>query len=210
MNDHPLKKSFRGVLTQHEVNEFALAAHYGDKQKVEEFLKKHKGAIDEKDSQGRTALVRAVRGHKKGAAELLIKNGAAIEQRDPYGMTVLMLAAMYGGTDTVELLLDKGAKVEEKDSALGWTALMWAAKHGHRPTVELLLEKGADLFVKSSTGLDLVTIALVNYHSPLALFLKEHSEAKKKQLHQQWLADTDFSKGLERPLRAPRPLKRAL
>ena len=98
--------------------------------------------VDDKDSDGRTALMRAAGVGDADCVRLLIEAGADVEDKDSGGRTALMRAARYNHTDCVRLLIEAGADVDDKDSD-GWTALMRATEEGDADCVRLLIEAGA-------------------------------------------------------------------
>jgi ankyrin repeat protein len=105
--------------------------------------------INQRDSNGRTALSWAAeRGHE-AVVRLLLEKGADVEAKTTFGETALPIAARGGHEAVVRLLLEKGADVEANN---GWTALHWAAGVGHEAVVRLLLEKGADVEAKTDNG----------------------------------------------------------
>jgi ankyrin repeat protein len=86
-------------------------------------------SIDEKDSEGYTALQYAAMWGDLEATKWLIKNGADVNTTDPWGSTPLMNAVFNGaGVETVELLLENGANKTFKDSE-GKTAYDYAVEN---------------------------------------------------------------------------------
>ncbi len=147
---------------------------------VAEFLDKYPAAVDEKDSQGLTALVMATVYGSGNMVEFLLKRGASVDKKDSLNRTPLMLAAGFGRADVVEALLAGGAAIDAEDD-WGRTALKHAQEHD-KTAIVALLEQWPE---KEKQRL------LVEEAEREARFLKE----------------TDFSKGLEKPIPKPRPFK---
>ena len=123
-------------------------------------------ALDEKDEDGRTALMYAILQGRTEVVRLLLdavvklrlEKGASLNDRDARGMTLLMHAILHGATEVVRLLLDKGAALDVK-SKYGSTALMLASRYGHTEVVRLLLDKGASPYGKDEEGSTALTWA---------------------------------------------------
>ncbi|WP_338471563.1 M48 family metallopeptidase [Niallia sp. XMNu-256] len=94
--------------------------------------------IDEKDSEGFTALQYAVMWGDSESAEWLIQNGADVNTTDSWGSTPL-INAVFNDTDveTVELLLGNGADPTIKDSE-GKTAYDYAVENRDAQLRDLL------------------------------------------------------------------------
>ena len=115
--------------------------------------------MDDRDSDGLTALHRAARDGNLEAARNLINQhqhqyhyGQAyvkVESKNFLKQTSLHLAAEYGHAEVAELLLSHSAEVDAKDRS-GRTALHWAALTGHRDVAEVLLSHSAEVNAKTS------------------------------------------------------------
>lgn len=137
------------------------AALAGDPAKVRTLLAE-KPDVEQRDAQGRTALLLAVVGSynvlgdtiQQGVENshdevvgLLLEAGAAIDTSDNSGMTPLMRAAGWRQDVILSRLLKSGARVDAVDRA-GRTALTWAARAGMRsPTVKELISRGVRIGV---------------------------------------------------------------
>lgn len=94
--------------------------------------------VNEKDKDGRTALMWAAFNGHTAIVEVLLAKGAEMNAKDnEYGWTALMVAARNGHTATVEALLTQGADVHAKDKD-GKTALQLAESEGHTHIAQLL------------------------------------------------------------------------
>jgi ankyrin repeat protein len=101
------------------------------------------GAPLRADTDGMTALHRAVAADNVDQARKLLRGGARAESATPYGITPLAIAVTNGNSTMTELLLEAGANANTA-SGDGETLLMTAAGAGHLPIVKLLLARGAD------------------------------------------------------------------
>lgn len=206
------KEAFNAKPSQKEIDRFVDAA-MGSNWAVEgTFLDKYPEFIDAKHSVTHwTALMQAAQCGQSWSVWKLLQMGASIDMRDDDGRTALMWAVMYGHKDTAQSLLENGkADIDAKDNG-GSTPLMLAAERGHREVIEMLLEKGANINEKNVVGWDAL------YYAGTAAFgkatetvdvLEQWSKEQKRQQQEQWLEDTDFSRGLKRALPVSRPLKR--
>ncbi len=94
--------------------------------------------INERDTQGMTALMWAARYGQTEIAIWLIDRGADAEMREyQFNWTAMMWAARYGHTDVVRLLLDFGANIYVQDRH-SWTVLDLALYYHQKETVEFL------------------------------------------------------------------------
>lgn len=157
----------------------------------------------------------AGRGDNAPILKFLDKYGnSAVDAKDEVGRTALMWAAAAGYKGTMALLLDWGAAPDEQDYEDGRTALMWAALNGRDDAAELLLERGASLDKKDRQLRTAQMLASINSHPQTSEFLKQWPLKQEQrrldvlaEQHQRWLDETDCSKGLRQPMRAPRPIK---
>ena len=148
------------------------AAREGHKEIVATLAEK--GAnLEEKDKNGRTALMYAAEGGHKETVAILAEKGAKLEVKDEDGLTALMMAALGGHKETVAILAEKGTKLEVKDKN-GLTALMITAGEGQKETVAILAEKGAKLLeVKDEDGQTALMMAAEEGHKEKVAILVE-------------------------------------
>ena len=94
--------------------------------------------LEEKDSDGSTALQYAVMMGNLEAAEMLLEHGANVNTKDDWGSTALM-NAVFNSSDPeiVQLLLKHGADPSLKDSE-GYTAYDYAVENKDAKLRDLL------------------------------------------------------------------------
>ncbi len=131
--------------------------------------------VNQKDSEGRTALMYASYNGHNVLVGWLIKKGADVNVRDRYGRTALMMAASGPFSETVSLLLDNNAWTDLVDNDEHFSALMYAAAEGHIDNVRMLLEKNADPTLKDVDGDDALAFAISNNHSGVAELLRKYT-----------------------------------
>ncbi|KAF0740052.1 hypothetical protein Ae201684P_016152 [Aphanomyces euteiches] len=107
-------------------------------------------STENREGDGRTALMYAAnRGHKD-VVELLLNYLAEVDHVDHTGKTALMMAAEVGSEEVVQVLIEHEADVDIQqtsaadDGIVNNTALAYAAIAGHYEVVEILLESLAD------------------------------------------------------------------
>jgi ankyrin repeat protein len=98
--------------------------------------------VNEKDSQGQTALIRASGTGNHDSVGLLIAAGAQVDVKDNDGRTALIMAAECGHVDCVKAIVAAGADLEAEGSGR-FTALAIAVKNGHAACAEALVACGA-------------------------------------------------------------------
>ena len=97
--------------------------------------------VDERDSEGKSALIHAASGDFPETVELLIAKGADVNLKDETeGFTALMMAAAEGQMAVVKVLMKHGADKTMKDVD-GDTAEVFARNNGHFEIADLLADK---------------------------------------------------------------------
>ncbi len=160
------------------------AAEEGDVDKLSRLLRE--GAeIDEKDSEGMTALHHAAWEGQAEAARLLLREGASVNEKgslDFHGLgrycTSLHSATFKGNAEIVGLLLEKGASVNETCSMSdmdGMTALHIAATTGKAEMAEKLLRHGADPGLRTARGKTALELATLVRNNAVVSVLEDPS-----------------------------------
>jgi len=112
-------------------------------------------AVDELDSQNRTALWVTCRHGDHKVAKILLDHGASIHIKSKESKTTMLLRSCghsYGHDEIVKMLVARGADVNETD-AQGWTPLMYACLSRNLQLVRFLISKGAKLDATITQGL---------------------------------------------------------
>lgn len=113
--------------------------------------------IHAKDSEGQTALIKAVKKVDLNAIKLLLARGADAFQTDVHGKNALDYAR---GSTAVKRLLAEQLHIAEEElfpplvneqDELGQTALIDATRTGNIATARSLLDRGADPFIEDLT-----------------------------------------------------------
>jgi ankyrin repeat protein len=129
-------------------------------------------SIEAKDSEGNSALLRAVNSGDTIEVRRLVEAGADVNSASNSGVTPLMNAAGMGNKEAVEFLIKKGADVNHRTSG-NYTALMQAALVGQIEIVKILLDAGADPSVKDAGGRTAIAYAQEQKHEEIAQLLKQ-------------------------------------
>lgn len=132
--------------------------------------------IDDRDENGKTALMYA---SMNGLAYLipeLVAGGATVDATDNVGQTALSLAAFYNHPHCAETLLELNAEINHRNRD-GKTVLMDAALGGAKEIVEMLLACGADHTVTTQPGFSALSFA----HR--ALTQNPHNEQRREIMY---------------------------
>ena len=139
-------------------------------------LIQHGAKVNDKDTQGDSALQWAIHGKSLQSCQILIDHGADMEAMGHEQVSPLSEAVSLGDLEIAEMMLKKGAKVNAAN-AEGITALMSSADE---PIVELLLRKGANVNAVAKSGETALSIAKARGHRLQAIVeILERAGAKK-------------------------------
>lgn len=100
--------------------------------------------VDQRDGQGRTALLLATHGNHVEAARALIAAGADVNARDAIQDSPYLYAGAEGRLEILRLCLAAGADLGSTNR-YGGTALIPAAHHGHVEVVREMLKTKVDI-----------------------------------------------------------------
>ncbi|EGX53860.1 hypothetical protein AOL_s00004g519 [Orbilia oligospora ATCC 24927] len=156
---------------------FFSAARSDDNDIIELLLEEGEIDPNERDSNGNTVLLLAVRNGSKKLVQLLLHRGAgpSVEIQNSDFSTPLGLAMEHGYKEIAELLLDTDANFDIKHR--GSTPLIMAAKRSNREMVKLLLDRGANPNAKEGHGwTPLIVVAQIQiqrggYHGDAPLII---------------------------------------
>lgn len=158
-----MQKDDRSTRKKREQEEFHALILDNQWEKAEQkFLlpKSVKIGVDEEDSFGETALMKAAQAGHMDSVEILIQYNANVDYRDKAGDTALMKAAMHNRLEVAEVLLDNNAVLNHHTKHKRHTALHAAAMRGHQDMVKLLISRGANVFATDVDGNRPIHLAL--------------------------------------------------
>lgn len=117
-----------------------------DNDDIVEMLLEKGARIDEKNWEGWTALMLAVRNGNKNCVKILLDNRASIDLQKKDGYTALMVAIVNKNYYLIKLLLDSNADTSIRSG--DWTALDIALmkKNSVTSVIQLLIACGATVF----------------------------------------------------------------
>lgn len=99
--------------------------------------------VNDKDVQGNTPLIIAVKSGQKIAANFLLEKDADVNVQNKAGNTALITACLSGNQPETDMLIEHHAN-PNLQNANGITALIAAVKSGNTAVVKLLLANGAN------------------------------------------------------------------
>jgi ankyrin repeat protein len=134
----------------------AAAASEGDLSKIARLLAD--GLIDERDTDGNTALIIAAENGHLEIVRFLLARGADIEARDKKGSNALCAAAGKGDGTVLSILLESGAEPNCRNDR-GYSPLLLAAYSGIQNAVSVLLSHGSDPNLGDHEGLTPLLVA---------------------------------------------------
>lgn len=171
----------------------------GDPARVKRHLTRKPDALEERDGEGRTPLMRALYEGHRDVAAALIERGAFVGAHEATalgdvdalrgaigrsrkranelsadGFAPLHLAAFFGQLEAARLLVEKGADLHARSTNRrlpSVTPLHSAAAARHTAVAELLLEAGADPNVAQNGGWTALHSAAANGNAELARLL---------------------------------------
>jgi ankyrin repeat protein len=94
--------------------------------------------INQRDYEGRTALMFAVVNGHYETMQVLLERGAEVNARSNQGGTALMAAVLADDLKMVQALLDKGADLHARLLETNESAAALAASHGYADIARLL------------------------------------------------------------------------
>jgi len=156
-----------------ELNLFEAAA-MGKVDRIRGLLSTHRDILNERASDGFTALHYAAFMAHHEVATLLLQGGARVDSRSRNSEENTPLhAAIAGRCDlqSVEVLVSHGADVNCR-AARGVTPLHLAGSRGNRPITDYLLGHGTDVRATMENGQTAADIARVRGHAELANHLE--------------------------------------
>jgi ankyrin repeat protein len=108
-------------------------------------------SVNVEDSEGQTALLRALQGNDRESISLFISLGADVHVRTKHGKTTLHLAIENRDRELANYLLTQGVEVNAQDID-GKSSLHLAVANKNRDLAECLINHGAALNAQDSSG----------------------------------------------------------
>ena len=127
---------------------------------------------NERDSDGRTALIQAAIDNRLEVAELLLDAGAEVDAQDKLGNSALHYAAQDFHVEIASLLIGKGAALDIED--IHGNTPLWRAVFNSRGRGELitaLVRAGADKCHRNKRGKTPLDLAKTIANYDVAQFL---------------------------------------
>jgi uncharacterized protein len=168
------------VLAQGQAAALVEAAGRGDLARVQALLRA--GAdIEQRDANGRTAVLAATDGNHVEVVRALIARGANVNAQDRQRDSAFLLAGARGYTDIVRATLAAGADLKSTNR-FGGTALIPACDRGHVDTVRLLLTTAVDVNHVNNLGWTCLLEAVIlgnggAAHTEIVRLLIAHGQA---------------------------------
>eukprot|EP00736_Rhodelphis_marinus_P006721 Rmarinus@m.23999 len=134
-------------------NAFHYAAENGNIPVLTLLMATKHRAMDAKDNEQMTPLMRAIKEHRVDCVKLLVSNGADINASNKEGVNSLHLASAEGSEEVVKFLLaERSCKISARDKNQ-MTAAHWAATKGHVSILQLLEHFSGDVEDRDAFGL---------------------------------------------------------
>jgi len=121
--------------------------------------------IDTVDSQGQSALLKAIKSNRIPIAVKLIEKGANVNLADSKGQHLFMLAMEKENPELIKALIKAGIDLNITNEE-GRTPLMMLALVGKNELVEAFIEAGADINKQDSLGQTALMLAIDKYPYP--------------------------------------------
>ncbi len=157
------------------------AAHANDDAKAAALLAAQpRPDVNEKTSDGTSALHWAVYHNDVSLIDRLLTLGADVNAKNDYGSTPLSEAAVVGNPAVVKKLLKAGANVEAANGD-GQTALMITARTSNLEVAKLLLDRGANVNTREQWRgqTALMWAAAENQPEMVRLLIKHHATRER-------------------------------
>lgn len=132
-------------------DQFLDAVQQRDGDKTTQILAEHPNVVNDKDADGDSALMIAIKRKDSDWTGWLLNKQADPNLADRAGDTPMIAAARLGFDQAVEWLLEIGAKVDATNR-MGETPLIVAVQQRDAPMVRLLLKAGADPDIQDSAA----------------------------------------------------------
>ena len=127
-----------------------IAAQKGYDGMVQRLLADGKLDCDDKDSDGRTALMHAVTEGHATIVRTLLRHGAKVAETDIDSRSPVHLAVLHKREDILKILLEEKQDMDiDAYDIAGWTALQMAIDRNFEAGAKILLQNGANVLAKA-------------------------------------------------------------
>ncbi|OQS03771.1 inversin protein alternative isoform, partial [Thraustotheca clavata] len=191
--NHSSSKALLLLRQHHPLLYFAKSGHLGQ---LEQLVKRGV-PLDDRDENGRTALMFAAAEGDPNIVNFLLQNNAPLEAIDNNGANALSIASgecrrilerevlcrivRDGDIQTfMEILAENATMDIEQEDENGKTLLMLAAENGHPDLVKLLLDRNADLDAAQSEGKTALSYALEGNHRSAVLYINKERAFRER------------------------------
>jgi len=140
-----------------------------------ELVERGQADLGARNSEGDTALHRAVEIGLRRLLEVLLARGADAHARTKNGEAALHLAALHPEPIFADILLAAGADPRARN-ADGETPLHWAALSGHIVVAQRLIARGADPKLRTAKGFTARDYARREGHAEIARLLERFDQ----------------------------------
>lgn len=136
--------------------------------------------LNQKDSDGSTALHEATANNSMEIVAFLVKSGSDVNTKDNEGFTPLHFASINGSVEILSLLIEAGSDVNSQNED-GATPLHFSAVNEKEEVVTRLLRAGSNVNLQNQNGeIALHTYALKGSVDMVSLLIKAGSDLNLK------------------------------
>ncbi|GAB5373346.1 hypothetical protein AAMO2058_001743400 [Amorphochlora amoebiformis] len=147
----------------------------GELEVLKGLIRDHPGAkINQKDSEGRTALHIACKKGKHAIARVLVDSKANLEARDRQKNTGLQIVCRKGNLEITKLLVESKAQLDGSDNR--GTPLLASCRWGNLAVVRYLVRAGANVKVTDAKGYGPLHLAVEVGNPSTVKFLTEEAK----------------------------------
>ena len=168
----PQVKETKHIYNDPEASYLHFCAFFGSREVLKLLLEKHQDSvmIDQKDSEGNTALHLASRNGYSTCVSLLLQKGAKVDEVNKAKRTPLFLSIQNAPEELIYNLIRAGADVNAEDRR-GLTPLFIASIEGRDMLIPILVNNGANVDARNRF-----------YQTPLMLACKRGNAAAVREL----------------------------
>jgi len=144
--------AFEGPPPMVNYRRFFEAASKGSLEEIKGFIRDHPGLnLNQKDSNGRTALHIACKNGDHAIVRVLVDSKANLEARERQGNTALQIACRKGDLEVTEFLVESKAQLDCSNNE-GKAALLTSCRCGNLEVARYMVEAGENAKVSDTNG----------------------------------------------------------